>query len=100
MRPVRLRPQSFADLLVFLLFPPGEFVDENISQEDLTEERGEEVPPHQGQQQQSEGHVLSGRRKYFKLHGTVRPPVRPDCEEQIKPKQEENVNNQQPVLPE
>ena len=91
--------QGSVDLMVFVLFPPGEFVDENISQEDLTEERGEEVPPHKGQQQQSEGHVLSGRRKYFKLHSAVRPPVRPDCEEQVKSKQQQDINYEQPVLP-
>ena len=100
MRPVRPGPELSADLLVFVLFSPGEFVDENIRQEDLTEQRGQEVTSGQGQQEQSEGDVLPGRRKYFKLHSAVRPTVRPDCEEQIKSKQEENVHNQQPVLPE
>ena len=63
-RPVLPGPELSADLLVFVLFSPGEFVDENIRQEDLTEQRGQEVTSGQGQQEQSEGDVLPGRRKY------------------------------------
>ena len=49
---------------------------------------------------QPEGHSIDWRGKLFKLHGTVRPPVGPDGEEDAEPGQDDDVHDQGEVLEE